>query len=512
MPPEQQLDNIKTLLEQLPEHNYKTIQHVCRLCSLICSKSDVNKMVAPNISTVLAPNMLTSKTVDPMDLLTEMELSNAVFTLIVENYQTVFPVDDLELDDVRKRKSDKADKLRRQRSKSKLKNPIDKTLNMSRRGRSASFNASSNSPTAVKRRPLVGTLDDSGETTITILREESSEKLAITHDSSEPTLTKSEKPITELKLSVESKMSRDSSAEHLSASEKHNLIIHHNSAPNSPKEPKGMSRDNSLMSSMSSEEHKPEHKSDEPKHEEPKEQVEYGDIAQVYSTLIDPTLLLPLINATSKLVYISLQIEFTATDLESLNQTLREVAQTTKNLLPRVKELSDTYPEKKTAIAAAGLGIQTEIRNLIGAVKEFLVAVDNNVGKKKLHTSLYAFTQSIYDLFRAALQGAHKHLDACIRSSYQHVASGIATTLKNALAKVFDNTATQTSVLREIGQTTAALQLRLGTYRNARIRYDLETHIDQLPLITAQFFECLQRTTDEESMYSKATRFSNPRF
>lgn len=95
---EEQVAAIDVLLKSLPEANYKTLQHVTLLCRLIEARKEDNKMTISNLATVLTPNMLYTSTMDPINMVQEMEQANRIYSIIVEHYDTLFPTSDLELD------------------------------------------------------------------------------------------------------------------------------------------------------------------------------------------------------------------------------------------------------------------------------------------------------------------------------------------------------------------------------------------------------------------------------
>lgn len=95
---EQQVAAIDALLKSLPEWNYKTLQHVTLLCRQIEARKEDNKMTISNLATVLTPNMLYTSSMDPINMVQEMEQANRIYSIIVEHYDTLFPTSDLELD------------------------------------------------------------------------------------------------------------------------------------------------------------------------------------------------------------------------------------------------------------------------------------------------------------------------------------------------------------------------------------------------------------------------------
>jgi hypothetical protein len=89
---------LKRLIDILPEPNKKTLHHIVRMCVLIDEMNAENKMTSSNLATVLCPNMLYSKTPDPLNMVQEMEVANSVFTRIIQNAAVIFETDDLEVD------------------------------------------------------------------------------------------------------------------------------------------------------------------------------------------------------------------------------------------------------------------------------------------------------------------------------------------------------------------------------------------------------------------------------
>lgn len=97
---EAQVAAIAKLLQSLPINSYKSLQHVSRLCILIDSHKEENKMNVSNLATVLTPNLLYTTIMDPLTMVQEMEQANKIYTLIVENYNEMFPEDDLQQDEL----------------------------------------------------------------------------------------------------------------------------------------------------------------------------------------------------------------------------------------------------------------------------------------------------------------------------------------------------------------------------------------------------------------------------
>ncbi|XP_049848554.1 uncharacterized protein LOC126315345 [Schistocerca gregaria] len=96
----EQVALLKKYLSELPLSNYKSMQHIIRLCVEIAENSDVNKMTAQNLSVILAPNFF-KVTENPAELLIkQMESINYLFYCLIANYASIFEVDDLNLDKI----------------------------------------------------------------------------------------------------------------------------------------------------------------------------------------------------------------------------------------------------------------------------------------------------------------------------------------------------------------------------------------------------------------------------
>lgn len=96
----EQVGAIEKLVKSLAEPNYKSLQHVSRLCRSIDARKEDNKMTIANLATVLTPNLLYTSIMDPNNMVQEMEQANRIYSLIVENYDVMFPEDDLDSDAV----------------------------------------------------------------------------------------------------------------------------------------------------------------------------------------------------------------------------------------------------------------------------------------------------------------------------------------------------------------------------------------------------------------------------
>jgi len=124
-------------------------------------------MTCANLSTVLAPNILYSKTPDPLNMVQEMEQANVVFTLIIQSYAVIFPDDDLQQDVITEEapeetaadsgENEHGKKLVRKKSR-RLKSEVEKI-----RAPSVSVSLSTSSSPAIpkKKRKKAGTISRS---------------------------------------------------------------------------------------------------------------------------------------------------------------------------------------------------------------------------------------------------------------------------------------------------------------------------------------------------------------
>jgi hypothetical protein len=87
---QERAEALKPLVAKLPDVNRQTLKCLMGLCANITEHVDKNKMTASNLATVLGPNLLYKKEINPLMMKTEMERGNDVIETIIDQYHFVF--------------------------------------------------------------------------------------------------------------------------------------------------------------------------------------------------------------------------------------------------------------------------------------------------------------------------------------------------------------------------------------------------------------------------------------
>ncbi|XP_041363788.1 rho GTPase-activating protein 44-like isoform X2 [Gigantopelta aegis] len=92
LPQNQQLQAFWTVISKLPKQNYDNFRYLVKFLSLLCEKSEVNKMTPSNVAIVIGPNLLWSKGESAPNMLTTGTLS-AIIEAVVMHADWFFPGD-----------------------------------------------------------------------------------------------------------------------------------------------------------------------------------------------------------------------------------------------------------------------------------------------------------------------------------------------------------------------------------------------------------------------------------
>lgn len=88
----EKLNTVKNLIGQLPQVNRDTLAELFKLLTKIVEHQEKNKMTSNNLATVWGPNILYRKESTPGNMKFELEHSNNLTRLLIENYSFFFSV------------------------------------------------------------------------------------------------------------------------------------------------------------------------------------------------------------------------------------------------------------------------------------------------------------------------------------------------------------------------------------------------------------------------------------
>jgi len=90
VPEHKAVEKIKLLLPQLPQCHRYCLDFIINFCSLVTTRSDINKMTSKNISSLMGPNLLKRENPNPMKMLEDISNANKVVELLIDNYWEIF--------------------------------------------------------------------------------------------------------------------------------------------------------------------------------------------------------------------------------------------------------------------------------------------------------------------------------------------------------------------------------------------------------------------------------------
>lgn len=86
-----QCDALRALIQQLPPASRVLCKRLFELLAKVVAHEEVTKMGLGNLSTVLGPNILYTREINPATMIEEMENANGVVALLISQYQEIFP-------------------------------------------------------------------------------------------------------------------------------------------------------------------------------------------------------------------------------------------------------------------------------------------------------------------------------------------------------------------------------------------------------------------------------------
>jgi hypothetical protein len=190
------------------------------------------------------------------------------------------------------------------------------------------------------------------------------------------------------------------------------------------------------------------------------------------------------------LVYLSYAPTFGPTQLETLNTSLREIAGQSKALAASISSYMDSFPNESINIQTSLMGIQTELREVVLAVKDIVQDPANVSAKMQLGSTSQAFVSKISELFESCYNGIRDNLNVSVSEAIQRVASGLGLILRGAIAKTLSDDFAQ---LEESFQSEASEFVRLVELRSCLLgsadSQALEQELDRAVHTVKSFLE-----------------------
>eukprot|EP01122_Echinamoeba_exundans_P009882 TRINITY_DN3558_c0_g1_i1.p1 TRINITY_DN3558_c0_g1~~TRINITY_DN3558_c0_g1_i1.p1 ORF type:complete len:1362 (+),score=342.93 TRINITY_DN3558_c0_g1_i1:171-4256(+) len=190
------------------------------------------------------------------------------------------------------------------------------------------------------------------------------------------------------------------------------------------------------------------------------------------------------------LVYLSYAPSFGPSQLETLNTSLREIAGQSKALAASISSYMDSFPNETINIQTSLMGIQTELREVVLAVKDIVQDPTNVSAKMQLGSTSQAFVSKISELFECCYNGIRENLNVAVSEAIQRVASGLGLILRGAIAKTLSDDFAQ---LEESFQSEASEFVRLVELRSCLLgsadSQALEQELDRAVHTVKSFLE-----------------------
>lgn len=88
------LQELKKLVGKLPEANKAVLKRLLALLAKIADHEEENKMGPTNLSTVIGPNILYDRQINPLTMVEDMENANSIIVSLISKFSEIFKIDD----------------------------------------------------------------------------------------------------------------------------------------------------------------------------------------------------------------------------------------------------------------------------------------------------------------------------------------------------------------------------------------------------------------------------------
>jgi len=88
------LEELRSLVKKLPEANRAILKRLLNLLGKIADNQDLNKMGPTNLSTVIGPNILYDREINPLTMVEDMENANSIIVTLISKFQEIFKIED----------------------------------------------------------------------------------------------------------------------------------------------------------------------------------------------------------------------------------------------------------------------------------------------------------------------------------------------------------------------------------------------------------------------------------
>merc|ERR1712137_1451582 len=88
------VDQLRAIIAKLPAANRLLLKRLLCLLGKIADHSDVNKMGPTNLSTVIGPNILYDRQINPLTMVEDMENANSIIVTLISKYHEIFKITD----------------------------------------------------------------------------------------------------------------------------------------------------------------------------------------------------------------------------------------------------------------------------------------------------------------------------------------------------------------------------------------------------------------------------------
>jgi hypothetical protein len=192
--------------------------------------------------------------------------------------------------------------------------------------------------------------------------------------------------------------------------------------------------------------------------------------------LLDEANLTEISNAVTKLALASMAQQFGTFELSLLEDALKDVAKGCTTLFAQVKGVIQTAADSsKEPLIKAVKTVQTDLKNVVGGIKDLKLASQSIDNKAKLVASIAALSISLNDFETALESSLLVKLDEQIDSSIQAAAAAAASILRATFSKTLEDLSNLKSQLDK----TIAKLLRLVKLKSSLLRSD-KAHEEQV--------------------------------
>lgn len=190
------------------------------------------------------------------------------------------------------------------------------------------------------------------------------------------------------------------------------------------------------------------------------------------------------------LVFLSYTSTFGQSHLDQLNTSLREIAQQCKALSANISTYMDAYPNEAINLQSALVGLQSNLRDVVMAVKQLVLDPTVVESRMNLGSTSQTFVSKLQELYEICYGGVRDNLSTAVSEAIQRLASCLGLILRGAISKTLTDEFVQ---LEQTFQAEAAEFVRLVELRSCLLgsgdAQTLEQELDRAVHTVKAFLE-----------------------